>query len=425
MLVHVRQTTEALAPNDSVRRLLSAVRAVDPLVVASGNCASPRTLLRLLDETVPAYRPFMLNAPVGIPARPGVSYLSPFIGPGMRRRARLGYLPCRLSMAPRLFATHLPPDVVLLNTSLPRHGVVSLGVEVNVLPAAIEAAHASGGIVVAQLNRAMPFTRGADSEVSLDSLDAVIEVDEPLGSPAPRSPDEQHSLIGDRVAGLVKNGATLQVGIGAVPDALLERLRGHRDLRVWSEMISDGVLGLAQSGALGATPLVTSFVIGSPELYDWVDDNPAVVLTRTETTNDLTQIGRQPRMTAINTAMQVDLFGQANASHVPGHVHSGAGGQDDFIEGALRAEHGVAVIALPSWHRRSDSSTIVARIDGPAASFQPSHVVTEVGTAHVWGRCAHEQADELIEQVASPQAREGLRAAAATSGIKERACPAH
>jgi acyl-CoA hydrolase len=423
MLVHVRQTAKTPASNESVCRLLSAVRVVDPLVVASGNCASPHALLQLLDETVASYRLFMLNAPGDIPCRAGVSYLSPFIGPGMRRRARLGYLPCRLSMVPRLLATHLPPDLVLLNTSLPRDGMVSLGVEVNVLPAAIESAHAHGGKVIAQLNRAMPFTRGPDALVSLDSLDAVIEVDEPLASPGPRALNEQQMVIGDRVAGLVTNGATLQIGIGAVPDALLERLRDHRQLRIWSEMIGDGVLGLAQAGALADSPLVTSFVVGSPELYDWVDDNPAVTLARTETTNDLNRIGQQPRMTAINTAMQVDLFGQANASHVPSHVHSGAGGQDDFIEGALRSAHGVAVIALPSWHIRSDTSTIVARIDGPAASFQPSHVVTELGTAQVWGRSADEQAYELIEHVAKPCARDQLWQAAAAILDKERTCP--
>jgi acyl-CoA hydrolase len=411
-----------VVPERSVSRALSTISTADPLVVAGGNCAAPHTLLRLLDETISSYRLFMLNAPNDIPHRPGVSYLTPFIGPGMRRRAQLGYLPCRLSMVPRLLATHLRPDVVLLNTTAPRDGVVSLGIEVNVLPAAIEAAHANGGVVLAQLNRAMPFTRGRDAELSVDSIDAVIEVDEPLDSPAPRIADEQHRIIGDRVAGLVTNGATLQIGIGAVPDALLARLRDHRELRVWSEMISDGVLELARAGALGGDAVVTSFVIGSPELYDWVDDNPAVILTRTETTNDLTEIGRQPRMTAINTALQVDLFGQANASHVPGHVHSGAGGQDDFIEGALRAHDGVAVIALPSWHVKSERSTIVAKIDGPAASFQPSHVVTEIGIAAVWGCSAQEQAYELIEHVAQPRARDALWDAATSNVVKEPTC---
>jgi hypothetical protein len=209
----------------SVRRLLSAVSGMEPLVVASGNGAAPQTLLGIADAELASFRLFMLNAPTDIP--------------------------CRLSMVPELLASRLPPDVVLLNTSRPRRGVVSLGVEVNVLPAAIEAARANGGIVIAQLNRAMPFTCGPDSERPLDQIDAVVEVDEPLDSPDARSLTDQHHIIGARVAELVTDGATLQVGIGAVPDAVLGALRHRRELRVWSEMVSDGVLQLAQAGALG------------------------------------------------------------------------------------------------------------------------------------------------------------------------------
>ena len=399
-----------------VRQLLAGVTTVEPLVVASGNCASPRTLLRLVDESVPAYRLFMLNAPTGIPSRLGVSYVSPFLGPGMRHHARLGYVPCRLSLVPRLLKTHLVPDVVIVNTSLPRDGVVSLGVEVNVLPAAVEAARANGGIVIAQLNRAMPFTGGADACLDLADIDATVEVDETLNVPGPHPLSEAHRGIGDRVAAVVSNGATLQVGIGAIPDAVLGQLLGHRDLRVWSEMISDGVLGLAHAGALDDSPIVTSFAAGSAALYDWVADNPRVVMTRTETTNDIAQIGRQPQMTAINTAMQVDLFGQASASHVPGHVHSGAGGQDDFVDGALRAADGRAILALPAWHQRSDTSTIVGRVAGPASAFQPSHVVTDMGTARVWGHTAQDQVEDLIERAADPRARADLWDAAIGAG---------
>jgi acyl-CoA hydrolase len=400
----------------TVRQLLTAVPGVDPLVVASGNCATPRTLLRLLDETVPVYRLFMLNAPADIPNRHGVSYVSPFLGPGMRHRARLGYIPCRLSLVPRLLKTHLVPDVVILNTSLPRDGFVSLGLEVNVLPAAIEAAHANGGKVIAQLNRAMPYTGGVDARLSLDAFDAVFEVDDALDVPVARRLRDTHYSIGDRVAALVSDGATLQVGIGAVPDAVLDRLRSHRGLRVWSEMISDGILELDHSGALADSVIVTSFIAGSAALYDWAAHNPQLIVTRTETTNDVARIARQPRMTAINTALQVDLFGQANASHVPGHVHSGAGGQDDFVEGALHAQDGEAILALPAWHERSDSSTIVARLGGPASSFQPSHVVTDIGTARVWGRTAQDQAFDLIEHAAAPRARAQLWDAAIGTG---------
>ena len=386
-----------------------------PRVVVAGNHAVPWEVLRLLDAAVPAYRLFMLNAPRGIPDRDGVVLETPFVGHGMRDSPRLAYVPARLSLVPTLFTTTRVPDVVVLHVSAPRDGTVSLGTEVNLLPAAVEAVRQRGGLVVAQVNRCMPYTYG-DGVLALEEVDVALEVDEPLVSPVVRPPDDTAVAIGERVAGLVEDGATLQLGIGGVPDATLSALTGRRDLRIWTEMVSDGILALARAGALEAsTTLTTSFLFGSQELYEWVDGNAAVRVVRTETTNDPALIAKQRRMTSINTALQVDLFAQANASRRPdrpGAVYSGFGGQTDFIVGALHSPDGRAVIALPSVHPRAGVSTVVPLLEAPATSFQHSHIVSEQGVATVWGSDQSSQARQLVEQVAHPSARDGLREAA-------------
>ena len=402
---------------ESLASHLAALPHARPRVVAGGNGATPWTLLRAVDAALPSYRLFVLNAPAGMPDREGVVLETPFIGPGMRGRPQLEYLPCRLSLVPALLRTSTPPDVVLVTTSAPRDGAVSLGTEVNVLPAAIEAAHSRGGLVVAQVNRHMPFTYG-DSVLELADIDLAVEADEPLKEPAPRASDEVSMSIAGQVAPLIPEQATLQLGIGGVPDAVLQALHDRRGLRVWSEMISDGVLALERQGALDTdVPVVTSFAVGSAEMYAWLDGNPRVVFARTERTNDPAVIARQPGMTSVNSALEVDLFGQANASYVRGRAYSGFGGQTDFIVGALHAHGGRAIIALPSWHARADVSTIVPTLCEPATSFQQSFVVTDQGVARLWGVSQHEQARELVENAAHPKVRDELREHAVRLGL--------
>lgn len=383
-----------------------------PRVVASGNHAVPWALLRAADGALSRYRLFMLNAPTGVPDREGVMLETPFVGAGMRGKPRLAYYPCRLSLVPALLKQHAVPDVVMLNVSPPRHGVVSLGTEVNVLPAAVEAARARGGLVVAQINPRMPYTTG-DALLAADEIDVAVEADEPLGELAHPEVGDLQRVIGEHVAALVPDGATLQLGIGAIPDATLDALTVRRGLRVWSEMVSDGVLGLEDAGALDDDQVSTSFAAGSQALYDWLDDNPRVTFCRTERANDPAVIARQPTMFSINAAMQVDLFEQANASYAHGRIYSGFGGQTDFIVGALHSPKGHAIIALPSWHEKSATSTIVDNLRCPATSFQHSYVVTEQGVASIWGRPQREQAAELIDHAAAPQARDALRERAA------------
>lgn len=400
-----------------VGALLGALPA-KPRVVVSGNHATPAALLAAVDAAVETYRLFALNAQPGIPCRAGVIPETVFVGPGMRGQPNLSYVPSRLSLVPRLFDTTLPPDLVLLHTTTPRAGSVSLGTEVNVLPAAVQAARARGALVLAQLNPQMPWT-GGDAVLPVDHIDAGIEVDVPLAVLADGGDaDSACQEIGLRVAARVPNGATLQAGIGAVPDAALAALATHRGLRVWTEMFSDGVLALEEAGALDrSVPLTSSFVFGSRRLYDWLDDNPRVVMLRTERTNSPRLIASQPAMTSINTGLQVDLFGQVNASRINARIYSGFGGQSDFVSGALQSPDGQAVMALRSWHPRADRSAIVPLVDEPVTSFQPSLVVTEQGQADLWGVDEREQARRLVFGAAHPQVRAELAEEARALGL--------
>ena len=399
-----------------LQRALRSLPA-NPRVVVSGNHAVPWHVLGLVDEGLDEYRLWSLNAPAGIPAREGVTPETSFVGPGMRRSPLLSYVPSRLSMVPHLFDNRLPPDLVLLHTTPPRDGKVSLGVEVNVLPAAIEAARRHGGLVVAQTNSDMPWTFG-DAVVDVGMVDVLVEADGPMPQAPVSVVDEDSATIGRFVAERVTDGSTVQAGIGAVPDATMHGLTGRRGLRVWTEMFSDSVLALERAGALDReVPITASFMFGSPELMAWVDGNHRVEMRRTEVTNSPALIARNPGMTSVNTALQVDLFAQANASRINARIHSGFGGQTDFIVGAMHSQGGQAFIALRSWHPKADCSTIVPLVDEPVTSFQMTSVVTEQGAAEIYGNDQEEQARQLIENAAHPSVREELWEEAVELGL--------
>ena len=401
---------------EQLTKILSALPR-NPRVVASGNFASPSALLSVLDASVPEFKLHMLNAQVGIPDREGITYESSFVGPGMRRHPRLVYIPSRLSLVPVLFRDHFVPDVVLIHTSQRRHDTVSLGTEVNILPAAIEAAKEHGGLVIAQSNPQMPYTYG-DAQLYEHEIDYLLEVDEPLPTKPTTEFTEVTRNIGDRIAAKISDGSTLQLGIGAIPDSVLNTLVERKNLRIWTEMFSDGVLELHRRGALDEDiPITASFVFGSQELYQWLNLNRSVRLLRTEKTNDPGQISRQAKMTSINAALQVDLFDQANASHVNGQIYSGFGGSTDFIVGALHARGGASFMALPSWHPKANKSSIVPRLTENVTSFQHSYVVTENGVADCFGHSLQQQASALIEKAAHPSVRDELREAAGSLGI--------
>ncbi len=398
---------------------ISTLKGREPRIVISGNSATPFTLISALTQALESCRVFQLNAQYDFAGHPGFICETPFVGPGMRHDPMLDYLPMRLSLVPRLFDTVRRPDAVLLHTSLPRDGKVSLGIEVNVLPAAIDQTRARGGLVLAQVNPHMPYTFGA-SEIPVESIDGLLEVDEPITSLVTHGSEEAATAIGERIAAFAADGTTLQLGIGLIPTVAARMMSNRRGLRVWSEMISDGIVDLDQAGALDSdAPIYTSFLIGSPELYRWADGNSQLRMLRTETVNDPARIAAHPCMLSVNAAMQVDLFAQANASFVDEHIHSGFGGQPDFVSGALHSPGGHAIVALHAWHDKTDSSTVVPVLTNPVTSFQHSAVISEHGCAELFGRSQHAQAKLLIEQVADPRARVGLLEASGRFGLGE------
>jgi len=392
---------------DRLCQRLSAIEGV-PRVVVAGNIATPWSVVDVVDKSIERYRLFMLNAHPGIPERPGVIVETCFVGPGMRQHPALSYIPCRLSMVPLLFERTLPPDVVVLHCAPPREGLLSMGIEVNVLPAAVEACRARGGLVIAVVNSRMPYTFG-DSQISVDLVDLAVEIESELDPPRSRPVDDASFVIAERLAAMIYDGATLQLGIGVVPDCTLQALTARRGLRVWTEMFSDRLLDLDAAHALDEDhPITASFCFGSRRLYDWVDGNHRVRMMRSETTNSPALIAANHAMTSVNSALEVDLFGQANATRINARIHSGYGGQTDFIVGALHSRGGQAFIALRSWHPSADVSGVVALLDEPVTSFQQTAVVTEQGVARLWGFDEKTQARHLIERAAHPRVRDEL-----------------
>ena len=401
---------------DQLKRVLADIPE-NPRVLVSGNFATPFSLLNEFDRAIPKYTLHMLNAQLGIPNREGVTYESSFVGPGMRNSSRLNYIPSRLSMLPVIIRDHAIPDIVLLHTSPRRYDTVSLGTEVNILPAAIETVRDRGGIVIAQANKNMPYTYG-DAQVYENEIDFLVEIDEPLMEHHPGGTNDVARAIGEKIAELVKDQSTLQMGIGAIPDAVLGLLKNRKGLRVWTEMFSDGILDLEKVGALDSeVPITASFLFGSKELYNWANLNRRIQMLRTEKTNDPSNIAKQARMTSVNAALQVDLLDQANASRIGGVIYSGFGGSTDFIVGALHSRGGHSFMALPSWHKKSESSRIIPMIEDGVTSFQHSYVVTEFGVARCFGRSESEQAQNIIDHAAHPDAKKELAEAGKKLGL--------
>ena len=391
----------------------------NPRIVSAGASIAPLALLQIIDEVLPTYRLNVINAKRGLPVREGVTHETVFVGPGMRGLPSLVYTPCRLSLVPALFRGPLAPDIVTLHVAPPRDGKVSMGIEVMTLVAAMEAVKARGGLLLGQVNPAMPYTFG-DGRVAVDEFDALLEAETPLTVPSTDEADldPEVARIGELSSGRVPDGATLQLGIGVIPNATLPGLGRRRNLGIWTEMMSDGVLALQRAGALDSRrDVVCSFALGSQEFYDWMHLNPHLLMRRTEVTNDPAMIARQPRMTAINTALQVDLLAQANASRIGARIYSGFGGQTDFIVGALHSPGGQALMALRSIHAKKHVSTVVPLLQEPVTSFQASAIITEQGVAAVFGHTERDQCLNIIERAAHPSVRDSLRSAAATLGL--------
>jgi 4-hydroxybutyrate CoA-transferase len=273
---------------------------------------------------------------------------------------------------------------------------------------------------VAQINRQMPRTHG-HGQLHISQIDLAVEHDELLHQRVPSELSSTERAIGRHIAELVEDGATLQLGIGAIPDAVLAALKDHKDLGVHSEMFSDGIVELVEKGVingkyktLDAGKVVGSFCIGTQKVYDFIDDNPAVDMLEASYVNDTAVIRRQPKVTAINSAIEVDLTGQVCADSIGPRIYSGVGGQMDFIRGASLSPGGKPIIALPSSTRRGESRIVAVLKEGAGVVTTRAHVhylVTEYGVANLYGKNLRQRARALIE-IAHPDHREELERAA-------------
>ena len=341
-----------------------------------------------------------------------------FIGANARSAVndgRADYVPIFLSDVPELFTTGvLPLDAVLINVSPPdAHGYCSLGTSVDATLAAVRAART----VIAQLNPSMPRTLG-DSFVHVSEIDCAVEVDQPPHEHAQPAIGDIERAIGEHVAALVPDGATLQMGIGSIPGAVGLALRGKRDLGVHTELFTDPVLDLVEAGAItGAAKeinrgkIVTAFLMGSQRLYDFVHDNPMIEMRPVDYTNDTSVIRRFRRMVAINSAISIDLTGQVSADSIGTRFYSGVGGQMDFMRGAALSTEGRAIIAMPSTAAGGTVSRIAPVLaEGAGVVTSRAHVrtvVTEYGVAELFGRSVRERSASLIS-IAHPDFRSDL-----------------
>jgi 4-hydroxybutyrate CoA-transferase len=348
-----------------------------------------------------------------------------FIGPNARaavNEGRAEYIPAFLSDIPSLFRRGIIKlDAVLINVSPPdAHGYCSLSTSVDAMPAAIGAAK----VVIAQLNRSMPRTLG-DSFVHVSQIDLSVEVDVPPYEVKAPPIGQVEQQIGQHIADLVPDGATLQMGIGGIPSAVALVLKHKRDLGIHTELFTDVVLDLVESGAVtGARKeinpgkIVSAFTMGTQRLYDFLDDNPMIEMRPVDYTNDTAVIRRFRRMIAINSAIEIDLTGQVCADSIGSHLYSGVGGQMDFIRGAALAEEGRAIIAFSSTAASGTVSRITPFLkQGAGVVTTRAHVetiVTEYGIAELHGRSIAERARALIA-IAHPTFRDELTAQARTS----------
>ena len=342
-----------------------------------------------------------------------------FVGPNARaavNEGRADYVPTFLSDVPRLFeSAMLPLDHVLVNATPPdAHGFCSLGTSVEAMHAAIRAART----VVVQLNRAVPRTLG-DSFVHVSEIDLAVECDVPLYEHSLDTIGPVEQQIGAYVADLVPDGATLQLGIGSIPAAVGAALHGKRDLGIHTEMFTDTVVDLVEAGVVNGSrkernrgKIVAAFMLGSKRLYDFVDNNPMVEMRPVDFTNDTSVIRTFSRMTAINSAIEIDLTGQIVADSIGHRMYSGVGGQMDFVRGASLAPEGRAIIALPATAAAGSRSRIVASLqEGAGVVTTRAHartVVTEFGIAELWGRSLRERARALTA-LAAPEFRADLQ----------------
>jgi acyl-CoA hydrolase len=340
-----------------------------------------------------------------------------FVGRNVRSAVQGGdadAIPVFLSDVPSLFLNGvLPLDVALVHVSPPdRHGFCSLGVSVDSALAAVHGAK----LVIAQVNPNMPRTHG-EGMLHVSRIHAMVDVDDQLPETPSHELTEIELSIGRHIAGIVEDGATLQMGIGAIPDAALAALSGHRDLGIHSEMFSDGVVELVEKGVINGSKknthrdiIVASFLVGTRRLYDFVDDNPLVEMFPSDYVNDTREIRKNPKVTAINSAIEIDMSGQVCADSIGQRHFSGVGGQMDFIRGAALSPGGKPIIALPSTTRKGLSRIVPRLQPGAGVVTTRAHVqyvVTEYGIVNLHGKNLRQRA-EALASIAHPDFREDI-----------------
>lgn len=415
-------------------KLMEADRALDLIhsgerVIIGHACAEPSYLIEVLESKAGQYRDVELVHMVAMGkagyAQPGMEkhfrHNSLFVG-GTTRKAvaegRADFTPCFFYKVPSLFKNgSLPVDVALIQASMPdESGYMSLGISVDyTLPAARAAKK-----VIVQVNRQMPRT-GGDSciHVSDPNVAALVEHDAPLIELAPPRIGDVERAIGANCASLIQDGDTLQLGIGAIPDAVLLFLKDKKDLGIHSEMFSDGVVALVKEGVITNAKkkthpgkFVASFLMGTRQLYDFVDNNPDVQMYPVDYVNDPVTIMKEDNIVSINSCVQVDLMGQVASESVGPLQISGVGGQVDFVRGASMAKNGRSILAFPSTAAKGTISKIVLMLDEGAAVTTSrndvDYIVTEYGIAKLAGKTLKDRAKALI-QIAHPQFRDGLK----------------
>ncbi len=419
--------SRVVTAEDAVRKIQSGQR-----LFLTGNCSTPQTVLAALVKHAPNLKDVEICQALSVgPA----DYVSPemeghmrvntmFISANIRKAVQEGradFTPVLLSEFPLLFKNKiLPVDVALVHLSPPdEHGFLSFGIENGLTKSAAESAR----IIIAEVNQQMPRTLG-DSFIHLSRINYIVPVNYQLAEMmmGGEGPDPITEKIAGYIAELIPDGATMQMGIGAIPDAVLKYLYNKKDLGVHSELFSDGVIDLVDAGVmtnarktLHTGKIVAGFIIGSRRLYNWVDDNPLIELHPTEYINDPYVIAQNDRMVAINSAIEVDLTGQVCADSIGPKLYSGVGGQLDFIYGASRSKGGVPIIALPSSTTTRDG-TVISRIvtmlkRGAGVVTSRNHVryiVTEYGVADLYGKSIRKRAEALIG-VAHPDFRADMK----------------
>jgi len=423
-LYHDRTTT----PERAVEVIQSGQR-----IFLTGNCSVPQSIVAALVERAPQLEDVEIVQVLTIGSAEYVDHEvakhlrvnTLFISENVRAAVndgRADFTPCLLGEVPLLFSRGiLPLDAALIHVSPPdEHGFCSLGVEVGIT----KTAAASAKVVIAEINPQMPRTLG-DAFIHISKIDHVLPVDYKLPEMPMGQPTDLSMQIGKRVADLIEDGSTMQMGIGAIPDGVLHHLGNKKDLGIHTELFSDGVVELYEAGVitnerktLHRGKIIAGFLLGTQRLYDFVDNNPVVEMHPTEYVNDPFIISQNEKMVAINSAIEVDLTGQVCADSIGTRLYSGVGGQLDFMRGSARSKGGKPIIALPSTvtTSRGDHFSRIVPTLKPGAGVVTTrndvhYIATEFGVADLHGKTIRQRARALID-IAHPDQRAGLEQAA-------------